>query len=66
MTVKDIIDHCPDNRVVLRDYESGKHMNDVPVSKYLEHKVVKFYGRSHKTSADQRRETEIVVFVRTN
>lgn len=62
MTVKDIVDHCPDNRVVLRDYASGKHV--APVSKYLGHKVIKFYGRSHKASADQRRETEIVVFVK--
>ena len=66
MTVKDIVDHCPDNKIKLRDYESGKMITDAPISMYWDYKVVKFYGRSYKCGPNFQVETDIVVMIRVN
>lgn len=64
MTVKDIVDHCPDNKIKLRDYESGKIIDDVPICKYWEYKVVKFYARVNRRNREM--EAVIVVMIRVN
>ena len=64
MKAKEVIDHCPDNRVFLRDYVTGVVIKDT--NKYMNHDVVKIYARTHKCGAKFQVETDIVVMIRAN
>ena len=64
MKAKEIVEHCPDNRVILRDYTTGLVIKKEIADRYMNHDVVKIYGRSHKCGAKFQVETDIVVMIR--